>query len=241
MEYENGDKYEGEFKNNLKEGKGIMNYNNGDIYDGEWKNDLRDGKGKMIYEEKKEEFEGEWENDKEKNGEGMIIYKDNINDNGIYIGKLINSKRECEYGIMNYNNGDKYEGEFKNNLREGKGIMNYNNGDKYEGEWKNNLREGKGIYYYNNNDKYEGEYKNNEIVKGKGEMIFQNYIICEYLIKNNDEINILNCFEEVKKKYSGIKGKENEKELREFCELYLNEEKISLNLKKKLKINVCIY
>ena len=32
--------------------------------------------------------------------------------------------------------------------------MNYNNGDKYEGEWKNDKREGKGIYYYNNGDKY---------------------------------------------------------------------------------------
>ena len=53
---------------------------------------LKKGKGKMIYKEKKEQFEGEWENDKEKNGEGLIIYKDNINlyDNGIYKGKLIN-------------------------------------------------------------------------------------------------------------------------------------------------------
>ena len=66
-----------------------MNYNNGDSYEGEFKNDKREGKGKMIYKEKKEQFEGEWENDKEKNGEGLIIYKDYINiyDNGIYNGK----------------------------------------------------------------------------------------------------------------------------------------------------------
>ena len=37
---------------------------------------------------------------------------------------------------MFYKNGDKYKGEFKNNLKEGKGIMEYNNGDKYEGEWE---------------------------------------------------------------------------------------------------------
>ena len=29
---------------------------NGDIYDGEWKNNLREGKGKMIYKDKKEEL-----------------------------------------------------------------------------------------------------------------------------------------------------------------------------------------
>ena len=111
--------------------------------------------------------------------------------------------------------------------------MNYNNGDKYEGEFKNNLKEGKGIMIYNNGDKYDGEFKNNEIIKGKGEMIFQNYIICEYSIKYNSEIFIFNSFEEVKKKNSWIKGKENEKELREFCELYLNEEKISFCFKTK--------
>ena len=30
--------------------------------------------------------------------------------------------------------------------------MKYNNGRIYEGEWKNNLKEGKGIYSLNNND-----------------------------------------------------------------------------------------
>ena len=128
----------------------------------------------------------------------------------------------------------------ENDLKEGKGIMTYNNGDKYEGEYKNDLKEGKGIMIYNNGDKYEGEFKNNEIIKGKGEMIFQNYIICEYSIKYNSEIFIFNSFEEVKKKNSLIEGKENEKELREYCELYLNEEKISFTFKKKFE-NKSIY
>ena len=49
---------------------------------------LKKRKGIKIYKEKKDEFEGKWENDKEKNGEGLIIYKDNINlyDNRIYKG-----------------------------------------------------------------------------------------------------------------------------------------------------------
>ncbi len=139
----------------------------------------------MIYKYEEDKFEGEWENDKEKNGVGLIFYNDNINsyNNGIYKGKLKNSKRECEYGIMEYENGDKYEGEWKNDFKEGKGKMIYNNGEKYEGEWKNDLKEGKGIMYYNNGERYEGEFKNNEIIKGKGKIIFHNYIICEYYIK----------------------------------------------------------
>ena len=37
----------------------------------------------------------------------------------------------------------------KNWFREGKGIYYYNNGDIYEGFWKNDKEEGKGITYYN--------------------------------------------------------------------------------------------
>ena len=44
MKYNNGDLYNGEWKNDLKEGEGTIKYNNGDIYDGNWKNDLKEGK-----------------------------------------------------------------------------------------------------------------------------------------------------------------------------------------------------
>ena len=38
---------------------------------------------------------------------------------------------------MYFNNGDRYEGDFKNNKREGKGIMYYNNGDREMGDYLN--------------------------------------------------------------------------------------------------------
>jgi hypothetical protein len=43
---------------------------------------------------------------------------------------------------MFYNNGNIYNGELINDLREANGIMKYNNGEKYDVYWKNNLREG---------------------------------------------------------------------------------------------------
>ena len=49
---------------------------------------------------------------------------------------------------MYWNDGDRYEGEWRNGKKEGKGIYYYNNGDRYEGEFKNNKRDGAGIYYY---------------------------------------------------------------------------------------------
>ena len=41
---------------------------------------------------------------------------------------------------MYWKNGDRYEGDYKNDKREGKGIMYWNDGDKYEGDWKNDKR-----------------------------------------------------------------------------------------------------
>ena len=71
---------------------------------------------------------------------------------------------------MYYKNGDRYEGEWKNDDREGKGILNYKNGDRYDGEWKNDKREGKGILYYNKDDyrdREEGIWEYDKIKKGK--------------------------------------------------------------------------
>ena len=41
----------------------------------------------------------------------------------------------------------KFIGTLINNKKEGNGKYIYNNGHKYEGEYKNNLRDGRGIYY----------------------------------------------------------------------------------------------
>ena len=38
--------------------------------------------------------------------------------------------------------------------------MYWNNGDRYEGEWKNDNKEGKGIYYYSNGDRMMGDFFN---------------------------------------------------------------------------------
>ena len=36
-----------------------------------------------------------------------------------------------------------------------------NNGDRYEGDWKNDEANRKGIYYYSNGDREMGDYDNN--------------------------------------------------------------------------------
>lgn len=46
----------------------------------------------------------------------------------------------------------------QNGVRHGKGTYFYENGDKYEGEWKNNLKDGEGILYFKKGDLYKGSW-----------------------------------------------------------------------------------
>ena len=142
-EYDDGI-YEGEIKNNKKDGKGIYYYKHGDRYEGEFKNDNIDGKG-IYYWLDGDKYEGEFKNNK-REGKGIYFYKNGNR----YEGEIKNNKRNGK-GKFYYNNGDRYKN-YKNGKKDGKGIFYYKNGDRYEGEFKNGEIKGIGIYYYSNGD-----------------------------------------------------------------------------------------
>ena len=127
--YKNG-RYEGEYLNGKREGKGIYKYNNGDKYEGEYKNDLKEGYGTYRFQNG-DVYTGEYKN-------------------GLFEGK----------GKYEYVDGDIYEGEYKEDLREGEGVYIYNNGNKYEGQWMRGLKHGKGTFNYEDGSKFVGEYLN---------------------------------------------------------------------------------
>ena len=58
------------------------------------------------------------------------------------------------------NNGDIYEGYYKNNLRNGRGRCMFYDGGVYEGEWKDDKRYGYGVWTGVNRNAYKGHYKN---------------------------------------------------------------------------------
>ena len=157
----NGEKYIGDIKNGLKEGKGILYFDKENNYlkkyQGEFKNDNFEGKG-IFY----------W-----KNGD-------------IYEGDFINGKLDGK-GILYWKDGNKYEGDFKNDKKEGKGILYFINGNRYEGEFKNDIIEGKGIYYYNNDDRYEGDFINFK-KDGNGIMYYKNGKVKNGIWKNDEFI-----------------------------------------------------
>ena len=60
-----------------------------------------------------------------------------------------------------------YEGELKDNKRQGKGMHIWPNGDKYEGEWFDDQKHGQGTFTWSDGDKYEGEWNEGK-KEGKG-------------------------------------------------------------------------
>ena len=183
-------KFEGEYKNGKKNGKGKEfykshetyenEYSKGEkdgsilIYEGEYLNGKRHGKGKEYNKEGNLIFEGEFKNGK--------IFKGIINIYDYYrllfSGEFSNGNKNGK-GKEYYDTGKiKFEGEFLNG-KKWNGII-YN---KYNNDYKFEIKNGNGIYKeydYEENLLFEGEYINGE-KKGKEykdkELIFDGYYL----------------------------------------------------------------
>ena len=137
--------YEGEFINGKFEGNGKYIYDDGKYYIGQYKNGLREGKGIIYYKNGKLLFECKFINDTAE-GNGKYIWE-----NGeYYIGQYKNGLKNGK-GTMYYSNGNiKYDGDWINDKYEGNGKYIREDGKYYIGQWKNDLRNGKGTMYYPN-------------------------------------------------------------------------------------------
>ena len=157
-QYEDG-LYEGIIINGKREKNGIMKYNKGEKYDGEWKNDKRHGKGVFISQNYNTpgltgiKYVGEFNHDKIE-GFGIGYYSSGDR----YEGEWKNNKQYGR-GILNYVGGGKYIGEWENGKLNGEGIYFLKNGERFEGKFIDNKYNGYGKYYYINGDYLEGIFK----------------------------------------------------------------------------------
>ena len=152
------------------------------IYIGKYVNKKRNGQGKLILADQSY-YEGNFK-DGEFNGNGYFRTR-----NYTYKGQFIAGKKDGKGKLESFNTKSIYEGEFKNDMKEGYGIEKYNDGSIYKGHYKNGMKEGtgilslkkekknsifegefkddkiwgKGIYKWENGKQYEGEWENNEI------------------------------------------------------------------------------
>ena len=129
--------YDGSWELGNINGKGKIKWENGNIFEGEFKENKMNGYGYMIWYDLLEKYIGKWKDDKQ-NGNGMHIWYEPQGElkemRNRYVGQWKNGARNG-YGVFFYSNGARYEGEWKNNLKNGFGIMVYEDGRKYIGRF----------------------------------------------------------------------------------------------------------
>lgn len=75
-----------------------------------------------------------------------------------YTGKMKNNRMNGQ-GVLDYDNGDRYEGDFKNGVFHGQGVFVSHAGWRYEGQFKRGQADGKGKLTAKDGQVYEGKFK----------------------------------------------------------------------------------
>ncbi|KAG7399606.1 hypothetical protein PHYBOEH_008394 [Phytophthora boehmeriae] len=161
-------RYEGQFVEGKRAGRGHMHYADGSVYAGDWRDDVKCGQGVMTWmtvDESEnvtpiERYDGEWENDCQQ-GFGRHVWLVSLNSIATPVSP---SKISSPSGSPHDKNW--YEGEFRDGLRHGNGIFYYANGARFEGEWKTNVKEGYGLFFYEDGRVFVGLFRQDRGVEG---------------------------------------------------------------------------
>ena len=160
----NGNYYLGQIKEGKFEGKGELNIKGISKYNGEFKNDLPEGKGIFEDYENNYKYDGDWSLGK-KNGRGVLEFADGTKYEGDFKNDLYDGN-----GIIKFNNGNVYEGEFVEGNIKGKGKFVWNDGKKYDGDYEDFMKNGFGKFFWKEKKYYEGQWLNNK-QHGQGKIV----------------------------------------------------------------------
>lgn len=145
----------GSIINDQANGYGIFNHVLGDRYEGEFQNDVSSGFGIYSNTNHKSKCIGEWKEDMQ-HGIGIEHWADNSR----YVGCFLNGKKNG-IGTYEWHDGSKYEGEWKDGALSGLGIYYFSDKRAYYGNWKSNMMNGFGEFHWKNK-LYIGEYSNDK-------------------------------------------------------------------------------
>lgn len=129
-------------------GKGILLTKSKVLYEGDFKDDLPSGFGVLAHPSPDHpktfclSYRGDFR-DGMKNSGGTYHRT-----NGTYYnGNWKNGKRHG-YGLLWYADGSFYAGHFLKDLRHGSGMFVRTDGNRYEGEWKDGMKHGRGRFFH---------------------------------------------------------------------------------------------
>jgi hypothetical protein len=157
--YSNGDRYAGDFYDNLESGQGTYTFANGK-YVGEFRDGAFSGRGIETFTNG-DNYAGDFRLSMF-NGQGTLTYAEGNTQVGELRGGSFDGRGA--YLVVNgkkcVNRGDKYAGEFRDNYANGQGTYTLVNGDKYVGTFRNGTFNGQGTYTFLNGTKQAGEFIN---------------------------------------------------------------------------------
>ncbi len=137
-----GDKftYTGEIVNGMANGYGRAEYENGNKYEGNWEDNKRVGSGTLNYSSNVN-YVGNFDGDK-LSGRGIMTWPDGDKYDGQYSNGLRSGK-----GVYTFKTGDVYSGDWTANVRTGQGTYTWKDGSRYVGGWKDSKYHGYGTMY----------------------------------------------------------------------------------------------
>ena len=181
LQYVNGERYEGYWKDDKADGKGTLTYIHGDKYVGDWQAAKKQGQVRwarlsaavMPTPPLAARFQQgvcatgaepshlhEWPTTLAWQGELYYANGD------MFRGEWVQD-RATGNGILMYANNNRYEGSWLDDRRHGQGAFYHADGSRYEGEWAQGRKEGKGTLYFNNGDSFTG-YWSEGVISGPG-------------------------------------------------------------------------
>ena len=164
--FANGDRYEGEWRDNKSHGRGTYTFADGDRFVGEFRDDKSHGQGTFTFANG-DRFVGEYRDGK-RNGQGTFTFANGDR----YVGELRDDKSHGQ-GTFTFANGNRYVGEFRDDKFHGQGTFTFANGNRYVGEFRDDKRNGQGTFTFANGNRYVGEFRDNKR-DGQGTLTFAN-------------------------------------------------------------------
>ena len=184
--YSNGPRYEGNWVDGQRQGKGVLYQTDGSVlsgvweagemvscvcrnadgsrYEGEIRNQKFEGEGTYFFTDGGK-YVGEWK-DGERNGKGILYDGKKVRYTGEWRDGLLHGQ-----GTYHFSEGGRYEGSWVKGMKEGIGTLYYKDGNTYTGRWANDMRSGKGTLAFSDGSQYTGDWKDNQ-KSGRGTYYF---------------------------------------------------------------------